>query len=165
MNKQKLKQFLESQDYEEISPGEYFERKRNGKSHKKIIVAEKGDVTFSMSFKPKEKLQTIKINGVETEVISHSGKELPKEINTNDKEPKGLITEKPQETEFRNFEIETSGDGIVKRCIKECQRDGHIQQVAYSTYHNAITQICFTCGIVRTSIGREAIKKEGVKNE
>ncbi len=39
--------------------------------------------------------------------------------------------------------------------IKGCQRKKHIQQVAYSTYHDCLTQICFTCNIVRTSISKE----------
>ena len=64
------------------------------------------------------------------------------------------------------IEVETPEDKeIVEGCIQECQEEGHIQQVAYSTYHHALTQICFTCGKVRTSIGREELKKQGVENE
>lgn len=42
--------------------------------------------------------------------------------------------------------------------IKECQESKHIHQVAFSTFHNALTQICFDCELVRTSINREDIK-------
>ncbi len=40
----------------------------------------------------------------------------------------------------------------VKAWIKDCQIHNHIQQVAYSTYHDALTQICFGCNKVRTSL-------------
>lgn len=46
----------------------------------------------------------------------------------------------------------------VEKEIKECQRLKHVQQVAYSTYHNALTQICFTCKTVRTNIKEEDLK-------
>jgi len=39
--------------------------------------------------------------------------------------------------------------------IKSCQEKG--QQVAFSTYHNALTQVCFTCGAVRTSINYDEV--------
>jgi len=39
----------------------------------------------------------------------------------------------------------------VKKAIKQCEGK-HIQQVAYSSYHDALTQICFGCDKVRTSI-------------
>ena len=42
----------------------------------------------------------------------------------------------------------------VKKWIKKCEGE-HIQQVAYSSYHDALTQVCFTCGIVRTSLEEE----------
>lgn len=47
----------------------------------------------------------------------------------------------------------------VESAIKMCQNKNHIQQVAFSTYHNALTQICFTCDKVRTSIFKGDIKK------
>lgn len=37
--------------------------------------------------------------------------------------------------------------------ITKCQNKKHVQQVAYSTYHSCLTQICFTCLKVRTSMG------------
>ena len=40
----------------------------------------------------------------------------------------------------------------VRGFIKECQEDNHIQQVAYSTYHDALTQVCFDCKRVRTNL-------------
>lgn len=39
----------------------------------------------------------------------------------------------------------------VKRAIKSCEGN-HIQQVAYSSYHDALTQVCFGCKKIRTSL-------------
>jgi len=36
--------------------------------------------------------------------------------------------------------------------ISACSEKDHVQQVAYSTYHDGITQICFTCEEVNTNI-------------
>ena len=38
----------------------------------------------------------------------------------------------------------------VRRHIQECEGK-HTQQVAYSTFHDCLTQICFGCGVIRTS--------------
>ena len=43
-------------------------------------------------------------------------------------------------------------ESILKGWIEQCQEKGHIQQVAFSTYHNCLTQICFTCQKIRTSM-------------
>lgn len=43
----------------------------------------------------------------------------------------------------------------VRRFIKDCQINNHVQQVAYSTYHDCLTQVCFGCQKIRTSMGRE----------
>ena len=48
-------------------------------------------------------------------------------------------------------------DDYIRGCIQSCQGKGHIQQVAFSTFHNALTQICFTCEAVRTSINHQEI--------
>ena len=45
----------------------------------------------------------------------------------------------------------------VKSHIKECEGK-HVQQVVYSTYHDALTQICFGCKLIRTSITEEDLK-------
>jgi len=51
----------------------------------------------------------------------------------------------------------------VRECIKRCQERGHIQY-AFSTFHNALTQICFTCGNVRTSLNKDEVtRKKDVK--
>lgn len=42
--------------------------------------------------------------------------------------------------------------------IAICQQDKHIQQVAYSTFHGCLTQICFTCKQIRTTIRRSEIE-------
>ena len=54
--------------------------------------------------------------------------------------------------------LEFYDDNYIRGCIRTCQQKGHIQQVAFSTYHDGLTQICFTCGEVRTSINCEEIK-------
>lgn len=36
-----------------------------------------------------------------------------------------------------------------------CEIMEHIQQVAYSTYHKALTQICFTCNLIRTTMPKQ----------
>ena len=38
----------------------------------------------------------------------------------------------------------------VKHHIKMCEGK-HVQQIAYSSYHDALTQVCFGCKEVRTS--------------
>ena len=45
----------------------------------------------------------------------------------------------------------------VEVMIKKCQKENHVQQVAFSTYHHALTQICFTCNKIRTSMNKEDI--------
>lgn len=51
----------------------------------------------------------------------------------------------------------------VESQIYHCESKKHIQQVAYSTYHKALTQICFTCMKVRTSLNPEDIKEDEKK--
>jgi hypothetical protein len=53
---------------------------------------------------------------------------------------------------MKNFEyeyIEKQED--VRKHIQECE-GRHAQQVAYSTFHDAFTQICFGCKKVRSSL-------------
>jgi len=45
----------------------------------------------------------------------------------------------------------------VRKVIKVCQGHGHIQQVAYSTYHDTLTQVCFTCEEVTTNMEENII--------
>lgn len=44
--------------------------------------------------------------------------------------------------------------------IEECEGN-HTQQVCYSSYHGAITQICFDCKKVRSNINLEEEEKKG----
>jgi len=46
----------------------------------------------------------------------------------------------------------------VKENIKLCEGK-HIQQIAYSSYHDALTQVCFGCGVIRTSLKKEELEK------
>jgi len=39
----------------------------------------------------------------------------------------------------------------VRKRIRECE-GRHPQQVAYSTFHDALTQVCFGCMAVRSSL-------------
>ena len=39
----------------------------------------------------------------------------------------------------------------VKAWIKKCEGN-HVQQIAYSSYHDALTQVCFDCDVVRTNL-------------
>jgi hypothetical protein len=39
----------------------------------------------------------------------------------------------------------------VRKYIQECE-GRHTQQVSYSTFHDALTQICFGCRKVRSSL-------------
>ncbi len=52
-----------------------------------------------------------------------------------------------------------NNEEAVKSHIKYCEGK-HIQQVAYSSYHDALTQICFTCKCVRTSMKEEELNKD-----
>lgn len=47
----------------------------------------------------------------------------------------------------------------VEEFIQCCQQLNHIQQVAFSTYHHALTQICFTCEEIRTSLKEKDLPK------
>lgn len=40
----------------------------------------------------------------------------------------------------------------VREAIWTCERWGHVQQAAYSTYNDSLTQVCFTCKAVRTNM-------------
>jgi hypothetical protein len=55
------------------------------------------------------------------------------------------------------MEIVFIKEAEVRRFIKLCEGI-HTQQVVYSTYHNALTQICFSCEKVRTSLKEEDVK-------
>ena len=46
----------------------------------------------------------------------------------------------------------------VREMIQLCSDKNHVQQVAYSTYHDALTQICFSCEHVVTSMDREDLE-------
>lgn len=53
-----------------------------------------------------------------------------------------------------NFEYEyLSTMEEVRDCIRACEGK-HTQQAIYSTFHDALTQICFDCKIVRSTIRR-----------
>ena len=39
----------------------------------------------------------------------------------------------------------------VRKHIQECEGH-HVQQAIYSTFHNALTQVCFGCRKIRSNI-------------
>ena len=41
----------------------------------------------------------------------------------------------------------------IRQHIRDCEGN-HVQQVVYSTYHDALTQICYGCKRVRSNILR-----------
>lgn len=49
--------------------------------------------------------------------------------------------------------------------IGRCQKDNHTHQVAYSTYHTCLTQVCFTCNEVRTSMSEVDLIKSQSKGK
>ncbi len=54
----------------------------------------------------------------------------------------------------------------VRDHIKHCEGK-HTQQVCYSTYHDALTQICFDCNKVRTNLTKSDAnrkKNQEIKN-
>ena len=62
------------------------------------------------------------------------------------------------------MEVQHPNQANIKQHIKACE-GRHIQQVAYSSYHDALTQVCFTCKMVRTSLKESDVSKQkGVKN-
>lgn len=42
----------------------------------------------------------------------------------------------------------------VRKHIQECEGN-HTQQAIYSTFHDALTQVCFGCRKIRSTIRRE----------
>jgi hypothetical protein len=62
------------------------------------------------------------------------------------------------------MEIEYINEPSVRILIRRCQRHNHIQQVALSTYHDCLTQICFTCKKIRTSMDSQETKSDDSKN-
>lgn len=57
------------------------------------------------------------------------------------------------------FECDFISEGKVKDYIKLCEGK-HIQQIAYSSYHDAFTQICFGCKRIRTSLKKDDVISE-----
>ena len=57
------------------------------------------------------------------------------------------------------LEVEHLWKKIVEINIENCE-GRHIQQVIYSTYHKALTQICFGCKKVRTSLRLKEAKED-----
>lgn len=47
----------------------------------------------------------------------------------------------------------------VRGQIQNCE-GYHAQQVAYSSFHDALTQVCFGCRAIRTNLKIEEVKNE-----
>ena len=50
------------------------------------------------------------------------------------------------------MKVEYETQEYIQGCIKTCENNKHLQQVAFSTFHNCLTQVCFTCNVCRTSL-------------
>jgi hypothetical protein len=50
------------------------------------------------------------------------------------------------------MELEPLDEQELRLFIRQCEAAHHRQQVVFSTYHEALTQVCFTCRAVRTSL-------------
>ena len=50
------------------------------------------------------------------------------------------------------MKVEYEPQDYIQGCIKACEQNKHLQQVAFSTFHNCLTQVCFTCNVCRTSL-------------
>ena len=58
---------------------------------------------------------------------------------------------------MKDFKIKFMNKINVENNIEKCEGK-HIQQIIYSTYHKALTQICFNCKEIRTSLKEEELK-------
>jgi len=50
------------------------------------------------------------------------------------------------------MKVEYTNQEYIRGCIKACEKRKHLQQVAFSTFHDCLTQVCFTCNICMTSL-------------
>lgn len=58
------------------------------------------------------------------------------------------------------YEYIEKTEDVIKH-IQNCE-GRHTQQVAYSSFHDALTQVCFGCRVVRTSLYRPELIKKNV---
>lgn len=55
---------------------------------------------------------------------------------------------------MKTFELESMKTmEEVRQCIQECEGK-HTQQAIYSTFHDALTQVCYGCKKIRTTLNR-----------
>lgn len=57
---------------------------------------------------------------------------------------------KKKKVVFELVHINTTGALIM--FTKKCEKENHTQQAAFSTYFSGLTQVCFDCKAVRTTI-------------
>jgi len=50
------------------------------------------------------------------------------------------------------MKVEYESQDFIRGCIQTCEKSKHLQQVAFSTFHDCLTQVCFTCNVCRTSL-------------
>ena len=63
---------------------------------------------------------------------------------------------KKYKSKFFNCEYSLSNRKL-KSIIKRCEGK-HVQQIAYSSYHDSLTQICFGCRKIRTTMKESQVK-------
>ena len=81
---------------------------------------------------------------------------LPEDIGVKKTEDGFKIYDK------RSVEMKLDVEFMYKGSVEEqiaCCEGKHVQQVAYSAYHRAVTQICFGCKKIRTSMAEEDLNK------
>jgi len=66
----------------------------------------------------------------------------------------------------RTFKFEyMEEEDIRETIIPHCQEEEHSQQVSFSTYHDCLTQICFSCKCIRSSTCEVGEDKTQINND
>ena len=50
------------------------------------------------------------------------------------------------------MKVEYESEEYIRNNVRICERRKHVQQIAFSTFHDCFTQVCFTCNICNTSL-------------
>ena len=87
---------------------------------------------------------------LEKEIVCAGCKKVVKDCRCSCPEVMVMVMEK-------EFKLKCMRKDNVEYWIGKCEGK-HIQQVVYSTYHKALTQICFGCKKIRTSLKEEDLK-------
>jgi hypothetical protein len=50
------------------------------------------------------------------------------------------------------MKVDYEDEEYIRLSVKSCESKHHLHQVVFSTFHNCLTHICFTCNICQTSL-------------